>query len=340
MKYLKYFVALIITFTCSLSVLAHGGSVDAYGGHVDWESGEYHYHHGYSAHQHTNGVCPYDFADNADHSNHGSTSNNNHSYNYGDRDQYVPAVQYTLKPAPTPTPMPNQIAQYNQNDSSGVISNILGGAVLAFLIYGIVYSVYLLCAMLSELGLCPSSSTPLYEATRIDHIVCFTTAVAIVITFGETEDAFAVILCIFALYTFFALKKHRKNIKKMIAAQERLKQLKFEEEKEKYTQLYGKKNILDIINAPPTAFVDSNGLPHQLVKKDDIFVIYLAPKQPRVYHRHKNCGKNLQKDNFVNLKYYGRVITPCKKCCPPIPDSSWYDKYLEIKYIKEKYKID
>ena len=38
---------------------AHGDKTDADGGHYDTQTGEYHYHHGYSAHQHPDGVCPY-----------------------------------------------------------------------------------------------------------------------------------------------------------------------------------------------------------------------------------------------------------------------------------------
>lgn len=39
---------------------AHSGRTDANGGHWDSSTGEYHYHHGYPAHQHENGVCPYE----------------------------------------------------------------------------------------------------------------------------------------------------------------------------------------------------------------------------------------------------------------------------------------
>lgn len=42
---------------------AHSGRTDSNGGHYDHSTGEYHYHHGYPAHQHPNGVCPYDFDD-------------------------------------------------------------------------------------------------------------------------------------------------------------------------------------------------------------------------------------------------------------------------------------
>ena len=42
---------------------AHPGGTDANGGHHSGSSGAYHYHHGYPAHQHTGGICPYNFFD-------------------------------------------------------------------------------------------------------------------------------------------------------------------------------------------------------------------------------------------------------------------------------------
>lgn len=47
-----------------ITAQAHSGRTDANGGHRDNKNasglGSYHYHHGYSAHLHPNGVCPYD----------------------------------------------------------------------------------------------------------------------------------------------------------------------------------------------------------------------------------------------------------------------------------------
>lgn len=57
------FVALIISFSL-ITTFAHGGRTDDNGGHYVRDTGEYHYHHGYPAHQHTNGECPYDYKDN------------------------------------------------------------------------------------------------------------------------------------------------------------------------------------------------------------------------------------------------------------------------------------
>lgn len=53
---------LLLPLLFAFPVSAHSGRTDAAGGHVDSSTGLYHYHHGYPAHQHTNGVCPYNFS--------------------------------------------------------------------------------------------------------------------------------------------------------------------------------------------------------------------------------------------------------------------------------------
>ena len=52
--------ALCLTLLLIPAAGAHSGRTDANGGHWDSSTGEYHYHHGYPAHQHENGVCPYE----------------------------------------------------------------------------------------------------------------------------------------------------------------------------------------------------------------------------------------------------------------------------------------
>lgn len=70
-------------FLCSLIIILsiitlHPGMTDENGGHYDRSTGEYHYHHGYPAHQHPNGVCPYDFDDKTG-QNSGMSSGNSDS---------------------------------------------------------------------------------------------------------------------------------------------------------------------------------------------------------------------------------------------------------------------
>lgn len=63
----RLFASLFLAF--ALFSFLHSGRTDANGGHWDHSSGEYHYHHGYSAHDHydidDDGDidCPYDFDD-------------------------------------------------------------------------------------------------------------------------------------------------------------------------------------------------------------------------------------------------------------------------------------
>ena len=69
MRLLKLLLVLALCLCLSVVVSAHPGGTDSNGGHTDHETGEYHYHHGYPAHQHRDmdgdGVldCPYLFDD-------------------------------------------------------------------------------------------------------------------------------------------------------------------------------------------------------------------------------------------------------------------------------------
>lgn len=46
--------------SCLAETYLHSGGTDSQGGHYNRSTGEYHYHHGKPAHDHINGVCPYD----------------------------------------------------------------------------------------------------------------------------------------------------------------------------------------------------------------------------------------------------------------------------------------
>lgn len=80
-------IVIIISGSC-VAVFAHPGKTDSDGGHFDRSTGEYHYHHGYPAHQHENGTRPYDFDNNEK-----STESHNYGYDYESiRDKYATAT--------------------------------------------------------------------------------------------------------------------------------------------------------------------------------------------------------------------------------------------------------
>lgn len=65
MRLLKPIIAIVLCLNVAVVAFAHPGRTDSSGGHYNRSTGEYHYHHGYSAHQHTDtnsdGIleCPY-----------------------------------------------------------------------------------------------------------------------------------------------------------------------------------------------------------------------------------------------------------------------------------------
>lgn len=103
----------------TLSVFAHPGGTDANGGHTDQSTGEYHYHHGYPAHYHTGGRCPYNFDDKTG-QNSGSPSNNSGSSESND-------------------PLPNNSVSNNSSSdgvkASDIIAYIGLGIIALFCLY-------------------------------------------------------------------------------------------------------------------------------------------------------------------------------------------------------------
>lgn len=63
-KVLFIVISVLLLTTLSFTSFAHSGRTDSNGGHRDNINGGYHYHHGYPAHQHPNGECPYIFDNN------------------------------------------------------------------------------------------------------------------------------------------------------------------------------------------------------------------------------------------------------------------------------------
>lgn len=63
---MRRFLSILLFLLClaSTSAYAHPGQTDEYGGHYDYSFGDYHYHHGFPAHYHKDGYCPYNFVDN------------------------------------------------------------------------------------------------------------------------------------------------------------------------------------------------------------------------------------------------------------------------------------
>lgn len=81
---MKKIACILLAFAlCLMSTViafAHSGRTDENGGHTDWSTGIYHYHHGYPAHSHPDGICPYEAKGAANQASGNNGINKNTSY--------------------------------------------------------------------------------------------------------------------------------------------------------------------------------------------------------------------------------------------------------------------
>lgn len=115
-KLLVSFIFCICLLLSPSGSWAHPGRTDSQGGHYDLSTGEYHYHHGYPAHQHPNGVCPYGNKDQTKHQTR------------------ISRVAANTAAAPVSTSKKAEETQGTQNSGAMIAGSALGGAFL----YGLV----------------------------------------------------------------------------------------------------------------------------------------------------------------------------------------------------------
>lgn len=84
-----YILVFLILF--ALPCYAHPGRTDEYGGHNSPNG--YHYHHGYPAHLHTDGICPYDYDDKTGSSSGSSSAKTYQKSEKSDKENYEQAYQ-------------------------------------------------------------------------------------------------------------------------------------------------------------------------------------------------------------------------------------------------------
>lgn len=130
------FILFVISILFSSSASGHSGRTDGKGGHYDRSTGEYHYHHGYPAHDHYDmdgdGTidCPYDFDDQT-------------NYDYG-RTYKRSSTQESSKPTkPYSKKTDNQASSLTSLESDQLDESIDWGLIL-FLIVVSIYPLYCL----------------------------------------------------------------------------------------------------------------------------------------------------------------------------------------------------
>ena len=314
-KAMRYSIS-ILAFIClvlSISFVssAHSGRTDSAGGHYDRSTGEYHYHHGYPAHQHPNGVCPYE-------------SNENDS-DY--QDSYV-SETVPWRPYAAETVLQEDTPDETIPSESIPEAPLLDDEPDPFYLGNYLFLIPL--AFISGLLLfyCSIRKTDRIRTTTIDQLRADLKAETV-----KNKELEEQVNCANNL-----VHKYESDIQDLRRQFEAATQ-EVKKNSSNYTvnlDTLTEKEILSICGVPSGVTFDDELLPHCPNNPfvESHFSVYIT-STGKCYHRIRGCcGAN----HKVHLFVAAGNFEPCSKCIPPaawkyeIPD--WYYRYVQLENKK------
>lgn len=292
-------VLFLLTILLPIAASAHKGKTDAYGGHYDRSTGEYHYHHGFEAHQHYDingdGVpdCPYDFEDRT---NHTSGTSSGSSRSSGITLETNPPEFFTVvKEVEVPVYRVPDWVYWS----------------LPILMFFILLLALLLHSRNKDLSELRSSADKEIELER-KKIAALQKSLDSLS--GEADQ----------LRNQIAVEKSK--------IVENYRIILNREIKDRMKNDIGENYLCSLANAPPGSSVDEFGMPHRIVQGNDIYIFYLSStgKYHACYCHHAKGCKHI---NALQIKT--RIIkpTPCSVCNPILPDTDWVIRYIQYREL-------
>lgn len=337
-----------------IPVSAHPGRTDENGGHVDSSTGEYHYHHGYSAHQHEDGKCPYDFDDKTGLKSGTPSSGTKKDSAISSTSPFVPYTSPTVSYSYTP------------KEAKGSDDEVP-----VFIVIGIVVSLGIVIAVM--MGKISSKDSEIYSLSRrIDsEEKAYESKLEELKLRIESVDSLEkqyeakIEKLILQLGSYNNIKNQYeskiwemqlqiKDLEEKLsdAAEEkeqllnRIQQNESERLDDKRKEIngslkdklryeFGDQYLLKLSGAPENIIFDSDGFPHRYVNDRDQYTFYVGSTNR--YHtmncRYAMSARKVHAFEVIEKKYHS-----CGLCYPILPDLSWYKRY--ISYMKRIDYID
>lgn len=298
---------LLIVFSCiaSLSVaFAHSGSLDSKGGHYNHSTGEYHYHHGYSAHEHTNGVCPFNFDDRTGW-NSGTGGGSGSSNAKPDTDSLI------------------------EDETSDEPYRFLGVYAIPYLLYSIVpfaitalLFIYIFreSGFLSVIGaLLIFLLPPIFQEKSQPFFAYFMGCASVII--GALS-----FMCIEEKTGAFQQKSQ--PIIQMDVAHDA------------FVYIYGGVDVYELVGKPSDCLVGADGLPASVATDGstwgNVFTRSVSNNKRKFHRISCRYAKTGSVVNLVNIPYGSE---PCAVCKPTSDVPEWYREYSRIACLKSKYEV-
>lgn len=297
----KVLLLLLFCFLIPVTASAHAGRTDSNGGHTDHSTGEYHFHHGHPAHQHTDGVCPYDFDDRTG-ENSGSSSGGGNADNAGSFDLPPDCSEASEEL--------DLIESFSGYDPSYDYDK---------------YVEYLAAIDAGDISSDLSYEDWLYRQENSHSYLGIAAVVLCVLLFSWPIGC----------SIFAGVDDVRTRIR-----EKKEKKVRFQQEQARYQELYGGKTreeIAMMFGMPDIYVIGQNGLPKEKYAQGwgESLTFYISPSG-RAYHRNPTCAKNA---NIPCHAFRLSWRHPCGRCRPPVPETSWYGKYQSAMQIVDRYDI-
>jgi len=303
-KICKTFSVLLLLFSLTFPSFAHPGRTDGSGGHWNRSTGVYHYHHGYPEHQHTNGVCPYDFVDKTGQNSGTSGSSTKPKQPTVEKEEPVSSESIQKEVEPT------------------LVDRILKiiALVIAFLFFILPMCIGIL---LFVGGIFVSILMWLKERFHIE-------------TKKEREQR--ILKEMQADIKRIVQEERQKKLRTdvLICLQQLL--LREETEKAHYMAIYEGKSTAECSGMPPDVEIGPDSLPKERKSKNwgRKYTFYITPNG-KAFHCRYGCSSARHRIHAYSLQTSS--YAPCKRCKPELPDLSWYSEYNKIQSIKARYNI-
>lgn len=285
-------ILLLLMINClAVTVYAHSGKTDENGGHTDHDTGEYHYHHGYPAHQHYDidgdGTidCPYDFDDNTKETSGGKSTGINNNPWYQATQMHPTVSQASNKPLFLERNTDPEVSAEDEAAVPTWIYWLTGGL-----------TVVVICLLVSN-----NSKKEEIRSMKSQH---------------KYELDMVRKICNNKLAEKKATEDELQAIRLSIANAKTEKQelsLKIEDEAGKLAQIRNQRSVVK--HAPLDISFADDGMPiywrPSMMKPYGDYTVYISPKSG-IYHTDRVCASyRASEDHIFNVI---SSLRPCKKC--------------------------
>lgn len=350
MKLTKGLVAVL----CAVAVLgsgliagAHSGGTDASGGHWNHKTGQYHYHHGYPAHQHPGGVCPYAYNAGSHSSSGSSSSSSSSSGSSGTYSGGSSAKRSYDNGSRTPDQVKELQRHYGVTPDGkwGAASKAAAGGLTADEAWNEVFP--------PVTHIQPKEYSTEPQADELD-------------TAEKPPDEFTkegkIVICLLAVLLFWwpvsvFVKdvvedyRNRKQKRESVGlpdivrpAQLPAKYLPVESQDQKLAAVYRErfegKSTWETAGVPGWAYFDRQDKPHTMIceGEEDPFIVYVTASGKRYHKERCRMAFGGRAVNLCDALAMGK--TPCAACDPMRELPDFVLRYQFLKKIQREYGID